>query len=156
MPSLTPRQMLPLLIIAVLSVLVAACGSDEPTGDCLVAEDGSLVNAPCTVPEGVTAVPTDTPLPVVDNGGGATDAGFTAFRAGGCAACHTVDGTAASGQVGPNLTTVGAQGEAFVRESIVNPSAVIAAGFGDGIMPGGFGSSLSPEQLDAIVGWLTQ
>lgn len=152
MPSLTVRKLFPLFIIVALSMIAAACGSDEPTGDCLTAEDGSFVASDCDVPAGVTAVPTDTPLPPVDNGGG--DAGFTAFRAAGCAACHTVEGTAAAGKAGPNLTTIGAQGDAFVRESIVNPSAVIADGFGDGIMPGGFGSSLSPEQLDTIVGWL--
>lgn len=151
MPSLTLRQLLPLFVIVAFSVIAAGCGSDEPTGDCLVAEDGSLVNAPCDVPAGVTAIPTDTPLPSTN---GSADPGFAAFRAAGCAACHAVEGTAASGKVGPNLTTVGAKGDGYVRESIVNPSAVIADGFGDGIMPGGFGSSLSPEQLDTIVAWL--
>ncbi|MDA1036405.1 MAG: c-type cytochrome [Chloroflexi bacterium] len=152
MPSFIPRQLFPVFIIVALSVLAAACGSDEPTGDCLVAEDGAFVNAPCEVPPGVTAIPTNTPLP--DNGGTTADPGFAAFRASGCAACHSVDGTAASSKVGPNLTTVGAKGEAYVRESILIPSAVVAEGFGDGIMPQTFGTTLSSEQIDSIVGWL--
>lgn len=151
MPSLTLNKLLPLVVIIALSVIAAACGSDEPAGDCLVAEDGALVNAPCDVPAGVTAIPTDTPMSSTT---GSVDPGFAAFRAAGCAACHAVEGTAASGMVGPDLTTVGTKGEAYVRQSIVNPSAVIADGFGDGIMPAGFGSSLNPEQLDTIVAWL--
>ena len=151
MPSLTPKQLIPVFIIVALSVLAAACSSnDEPTGDCLVAEGGAFVNAPCDVPKGVTLIPTDTPFPA-DNG---ADPGFAAFRAAGCAACHAVDGTAASGQVGPNLTNVGAVGEPYVRESIMNPSAVIADGFGDGLMPGNFGTALSDEQINTIVAWL--
>ena len=154
MPSLTPRQFLPVFIIVALSVLAAACGSDEPTGDCLVAEDGALVNAPCDVPPGVMLEPTDTPLPD-DGGGTADDPGFVAFRGAGCAGCHTVDGTTARGQVGPNLTMVGAIGDAYIRESIMSPSTVIAEGFGDGIMPSNFGNTLSAEQIDTIVSWLS-
>ena len=139
--------------MAALSVFVVACSTTEPLGDCLAPEDGAFVSSSCDVPEGITPLPTDTPLSSASGSGGG-DPGFVAFRAAGCAACHAIDGTAANGMLGPNLTTVGAQGEAYVRESILMPGAVIAEGFTDGIMPVGFGSSLSPEQLDSIVGWL--
>jgi hypothetical protein len=36
----------------------------------------------------------------------------------------------------------------------MNPSAVIADGFGDGLMPGNFGTALSDEQINTIVAWL--
>ena len=40
-------------------------------------------------------------------GGGASPEGAQAFIAGGCGACHTIDGVAgASGQIGPNLSQV--------------------------------------------------
>ena len=38
--------------------------------------------------------------------------------------------------------------------SIVNPSATLAPGYQDGVMPTTFGSSLSDEQLDALVQYL--
>ncbi|MCL4543562.1 MAG: cytochrome c [Chloroflexi bacterium] len=41
-------------------------------------------------------------------GGGNASAGKTLFLgAGGCSACHTVAGTSAAGQIGPNLSHVG-------------------------------------------------
>jgi cytochrome c oxidase subunit 2 len=36
--------------------------------------------------------------------------GYRAFFAGGCGACHSVRGTAASGRIGPDLTHVGGRG----------------------------------------------
>ena len=153
MPSLSRRRLLPAFVVLALSMLAAACGGDEPTGDCLVAEDGALVNAPCDVPAGVTAEPTPTPLPP-GNGSGGTDPGFSAFRSAGCAACHAVDGTAARGRVGPDLTTVRSKGDAYIEESIRSPNAVIAAGFTGGIMPQGYGDTLTAEQIDTIVAWL--
>ena len=39
--------------------------------------------------------------------------------------------------------------------SIVDPSAVLAEGYQDGVMPKDFAESLTPEQLDALVGYLS-
>ena len=44
----------------------------------------------------------------------------------------------------------------FIRESIVDPSAEIAEGFEDGVMPQNFGDKLSKEELDALVKYLLE
>ena len=44
----------------------------------------------------------------------------------------------------------------FVRQSIVDPNAVIAEGYQAGVMPQDFArDALTPEQLDALVGYLS-
>jgi mono/diheme cytochrome c family protein len=147
---------LPLLLFLLTAVglLVAACGGDEPVGDCLRAEGGTFVDAACEAP-GATLEPTATPPP--SEGGGVavgSSAGFTTFRGAGCAACHTIDGTAAAGTIGPNLTTVSAKGVEYIRQSIVTPSAVVVEGFPDNVMPQTFGTTLTPEEIDTIVAYL--
>jgi cbb3-type cytochrome c oxidase subunit III len=71
-----------------------------------------------------------------------------------CAACHTVDGVS-TGQVGPNLTHVYAEkGPDYIRQSILDPNAVIAEGFAPNIMPPNFSDLLTPEQIDDIIAFL--
>jgi len=71
----------------------------------------------------------------------------------GCIACHTIGGT--GGSVGPNLTNVYAEkGPDYIRESILMPSAVIAEGFSDGIMPQTFGQTLTEENINDIIAYL--
>lgn len=73
------------------------------------------------------------------------------FNREGCSACHTVDGVS-TGAVGPVLTDIYAdKGEAYVRESIVNPNAVIAEGFAENVMPPTFGDVLSDQDLDDLI-----
>ena len=43
----------------------------------------------------------------------------------------------------------------YVRQSIVDPNAVVAAGYQPGVMPPNFGDTLSPEELDALVAYLS-
>ena len=43
-----------------------------------------------------------------------------------------------------------------MRESIVDPNAKIASGYQPSVMPGTFESSLSDEQLDALVQYLVE
>jgi cytochrome c oxidase subunit 2 len=90
-------------------------------------------------------------------GGGATAAadGKKVFEANGCGGCHTLADAGTSAQVGPVLDKVlKGKDASFIRTSIQNPSAEIAAGFQDGIMPKTYGDSLSPEELDALVEYL--
>jgi len=43
----------------------------------------------------------------------------------------------------------------FVRQSIVDPDAVIAPDYQPGVMPKDFAESLSPEELDALVAYVS-
>ena len=43
----------------------------------------------------------------------------------------------------------------YVRQAIVEPEAVLAEGYQDGVMPKDYAESLTPEQLDALVAYLT-
>jgi hypothetical protein len=43
---------------------------------------------------------------------------------------------------------------AFIKQSIVNPSAYIAKGYSDGIMPKTFGTSLSSTQINDLVAFI--
>jgi len=75
-----------------------------------------------------------------------------------CASCHAINGE--GGQIGPELTNVYAEkGEDYVRESILNPNAVIAiqcpAGpCPSGVMPQNFGEQLSEDELNSVVSYL--
>ena len=54
--------------------------------------------------------------------------------------------------IGPDLDKVlKGKDAAFIKTSIADPSAEIAPGFQDGIMPKSYGDTLKPEELDALV-----
>ncbi|GAB4531382.1 MAG: hypothetical protein OHK0046_52180 [Anaerolineae bacterium] len=84
--------------------------------------------------------------------------GQALFQTRGCAGCHTLDGVSV-GDTGPNLTGIVArEGTAYVRESIINPGAVIADNCPEGAceadaMPN-YGSILDETQVAAIVTYL--
>ncbi|HEX6618320.1 MAG TPA: cytochrome c oxidase subunit II [Solirubrobacteraceae bacterium] len=83
---------------------------------------------------------------------GNADTGATA-----CATCHTLADAGAKGQVGPDLDKVlKGKDAAFIKESILNPDKVIAPGYQPGVMPPNFGDTLSAEQVDALVKYLSQ
>ena len=83
---------------------------------------------------------------------GNADTGATA-----CATCHTLADAGATGQVGPDLDKVlKGKDAAFIKESILSPNKVIAPGYQPGIMPPNFGDTLSAEQVDALVKYLSQ
>jgi cytochrome c oxidase subunit 2 len=83
---------------------------------------------------------------------GDADTGATA-----CATCHTLADAGAKGEVGPDLDKVlKGKDAAFIKESIVDPDKEIAAGFQPGVMPSNFGDTLSPEQVDALVKYLSE
>jgi mono/diheme cytochrome c family protein len=128
-------------LLAGVALLLAGCGSGKTVGP---------------FPGGV--IPKAPPLPV-----GNPTAGKAVFTANGCAACHTLTAAAATGKIGPDLNDLTAEAakageplEAFIKESIVTPSAYIAPGYQDGIMPATFGSSLKPQQLADLVAFLNQ
>jgi mono/diheme cytochrome c family protein len=86
-------------------------------------------------------------------------AGYQVFMSS-CAACHAVEGDTRI--VGPSLAGIattastrvdGLDAEAYIRQSILEPSAYINEGYQD-IMPPALGQSLSSEQLDSLVAFL--
>ena len=96
--------------------------------------------------------------------GGATGdptAGKAVWDANGCGGCHTLAAASASGTIGPDLDTALAKDAGstpladFVKESIIDPSKVIAPGFSDGIMPKTF-NTLSATDLNNLVALIIQ
>ena len=98
-------------------------------------------------------------------GGGAGVAGTTAeeiINAAGCPACHTINAIPnAAGQVGPELSSVGARlTPDEIRQSILAPEEVIAeqcptGACPAGIMPKDFGQRLNATQLETLVMFLS-
>lgn len=84
------------------------------------------------------------------------------FTAAGCAACHTLSKANATGDIGPNLDELAqAAGEQegspedFVRESVLDPDAVVAQGFQAGVMPS-YEGRLTDEQVQALAEYLLE
>lgn len=70
-----------------------------------------------------------------------------------CAACHTILET--ESPVGPDLSTVGSRlSVAEIRQSIINPNAVIAEGFAEGMMPQDFSQKMTVSELKMLVEFL--
>jgi cytochrome c1 len=150
----TPIALLALLIAAV--AIVAACGNP---GASVVAQPTALAPQDEITP--ITADPADSdgepatqePAP---SGGVAVPTAFITT----CGICHTVADTGAAGQVGPELTHIGTiastrtdlGAEAYIRQSIEDPTAFLAPGFGP-VMPGGMDAALGSE-FDAVVAYL--
>jgi cytochrome c oxidase subunit II len=74
-----------------------------------------------------------------------------------CGSCHTLADAGTAGQTGPDLDKVLAgKSPAFIKESIVDPNAEIAKGYGKDIMPANFKDVLTPAELDALVAYLAK
>ncbi len=94
---------------------------------------------------------------------GGAASGKAVFTANGCGSCHTLTAAGSTGTVGPDLDKLPAEAkgagqplEAFIRESIVNPTKYIAPGYPAGVMPPNFGQTISKPDLDALVQYLVQ
>ena len=95
-------------------------------------------------------------------GGGGGNDPDAVFVTAGCAGCHAFEPAGSDAEVGPGLDDLAARAEEagqpleeFVRDSIVDPNAYVADGYQPDVMPGTFESSLSDEQLDALVQYLS-
>lgn len=83
--------------------------------------------------------------------------GAQAFLAEGCSSCHVLAAANATGAVGPNLDeTVPGQSPQEVEQSIVDPDAQLAQGFGAGIMPTTYEQDLDPQELKDLVDFLVE
>ena len=71
-----------------------------------------------------------------------------------CGQCHGLEAGTGSG-VGPNLgdNLVG-KDAAYVKQSIIDPNAVIAQGYPSGVMPQDFEQQIPGKDLDALVQYI--
>ena len=116
-----------------------------------------------------TTTPSET-APGTGSSGGDADAliaqGQEIFvGAGGCAACHTIDGVAA-GLVGPDQTRIGTEAATrkpglsareYIRESIVDPEAFVPTGVErslPGVMTPALTANLTDDEVNALVEFL--
>jgi mono/diheme cytochrome c family protein len=73
----------------------------------------------------------------------------------GCVTCHDLTGEAR--QVGPPLTTVASRLSADeIRQSIVDPDAVLSPGYPKGLMPTTLAKDLKPEEIDQLVRYVVK
>jgi cytochrome c553 len=80
--------------------------------------------------------------------------GLEVWAAQGCGSCHAFRPANATGGLAPDLTTsLQGRGEAYIRTSIVAPSAELAPNYGD-MMPPDFAKRIAPGDLDALVAFL--
>lgn len=81
----------------------------------------------------------------------------------GCIGCHSLEPDTVI--VGPSLAgfaeeaeeegeELGMTAEEFIRQSIVDPNALVMEDFNEGVMPGNYGEVLTQEQLDNLVAFL--
>ena len=94
--------------------------------------------------------------------GSTEERGAAIFASAGCGGCHTLSKAGTDSQIGPSLDDLEARADdagvtvsEFVRQSIVDPDAVIAPEYQPGVMPKDFAQSLSPEELDALVAYVS-
>ena len=72
----------------------------------------------------------------------------------GCVMCHAVGSLAPSAAIGPDLKDVGRRkGEAYIRESILEPNAVVAEGF-QPIMPANFADKMTVGEFEMLIKFL--
>jgi mono/diheme cytochrome c family protein len=83
------------------------------------------------------------------------------FNAAGCASCHALSDAGSSAAVGPSLDDVarasggGLPPREWLRQSIVDPNAILAGGYPRNLMPD-YGRRLTPGQVEALVDYLTR
>lgn len=81
------------------------------------------------------------------------------FTAAGCAGCHTLSKAGATGTIGPSLNDLASSPdikgspEDYVRQSVLDPNAVVVKGFQAGVMPS-FQGKLTDKQVNALVQYL--
>lgn len=102
--------------------------------------------------------------------GTSANAGKQVFTGiGGCGSCHTMAAAGTTGTVGPNLDTRlksdcalpaskktrGASLDQCIKTAIVDPYKFLPSGYKAGIMPSNFGTKLKPNEITALVNFLS-
>lgn len=124
--------------------------TDTPVSATVISEPAT----PTSVPPTATLEP-----PAAGN----PERGQQIAQTAGCAGCHSIDGTKIVGPSWKGLfgkTETFADGStavvdaAYIRESILTPSAKVVVDFPDGVMPKTFGDQLSEEQIADLIAYI--
>jgi cytochrome c oxidase subunit 2 len=87
------------------------------------------------------------------------------FTSLGCAGCHTLFDAGSGSETGPPLEGLGeiyrsrkrgVSLREYLRQSIVDPKALVVKGFSAGGMPANYGDQLSDRQIDVLVEYLAR
>ena len=128
--------------------LAEAVAEEEEAGETTEADETAGSDAPEEAAEGGDTAPEETTASVD---------GAQVFAEAGCTGCHTLADAGSTATTGPDLDgALKGEDEAFIEESIVDPNADIAKGYPPNIMPESYGDQLSPEELQALVGYLAE
>ena len=74
-----------------------------------------------------------------------------------CGQCHTLADAGTTGTIGPNLEkSLAGKDKDYIRRGIVAPDADVPDGYQPGIMPPNYEDTLRPEEVDALVTYLTE
>ena len=144
-----PGKNLRWFIVATLVLFVATLAAVEVFAK--EPKEEATAGETTTEPAPTTTQATQPPPPPA----GDAAAGKAVFNAQACGSCHAFSAAASSGSVGPDLDEA-LQGKdaAFIHESVVDPNKVVAAGYPPSVMPGNFGETLTPTELDDLVAFL--
>jgi mono/diheme cytochrome c family protein len=141
-----------------LAIVALAVGASLGLGGCGGDDSGSTTS----VAETTTAAAATTTAPAAV---GRPARGKAIFLSSGCGGCHTLFAAGTTGTTGPNLgdrvavDAMELDGDVpdYVRESIVDPDAVIApGGYEAGTMPSTFAKQLTEQQLADLVAYVVQ
>jgi mono/diheme cytochrome c family protein len=128
--------------------LAHAVAENEEAGDTVEADEEAGSDAPEEAEAGGDTT-AETTTASVD--------GAQVFTSAGCTGCHTLADAGSTASTGPDLDgALKGEDEAFIRESIVDPNAEVAEGYPPNVMPETYEDQLSPEELDALVSYLSQ
>ncbi len=115
--------------------------------------------APAPAPASTSTTTTTTTASGTPNAA-AIATGKQVFAANGCGGCHILRAAGSGGNIGPILDhlvadakTAGQPLDAYIRESIVKPSAYIVPGFTNQ-MTSTFGQTLNASQLSGLIAYL--
>ncbi len=131
---------------------------NEETGDTTEADEeaGSDVSEEAAA-GGDTTATTTAETTTTTAAEASTAEGAQVFTSAGCTGCHTLADAGSTGTTGPDLdAALKTEDEAFIRESIVDPSANVAEGYPPNVMPETYEQQLTPEELDALVSYLAE
>ncbi len=83
------------------------------------------------------------------------DRGAQVFIEQGCGGCHTFEPANARGGIAPDLAlSLTGKSRDYVLQSIVDPDAAAAQGYGTGGMPDDFARRIDPRDLTPLVDYL--